>query len=112
MNINNQIGPEKPVGRDQAVPSRKTGKTESSGRTRNTPEQSREIQDTERSVTDTVKFSRDVEKLTQTVEKMEDTPRQDVIDRVATRIKNGEYNKPEFMEALAVKLVDTNTVNE
>lgn len=112
MNISNPIGPDNPVDRGQNIPLGKSGRAERSGKTEETTRQRPEVQETAQSSMDTVRLSQDVEELTKAVEEMEDTPRQEVINRVEQHIRNGDYNKPEFIEALAVKLVNTNPVNE
>ena len=109
-NINNPISPGGPVNRNRAtsnIKSARTGKSQEAGEiSRQTPE----IGKTEHTAEDTFQISQEpglVEELTKTVENMEETPREDLVARTAERVRNGDYNTNEFMERLALKLINT-----
>jgi len=109
-NINDPISPGGPVNRNRGAsnirPARTGGPHEAGEIHKQTPE----TEKIEQAVEDTFQISQEpglVEELTKTVENMEEVPREDVVARVTERVRNGNYNTSEFMERLALKLINT-----
>ena len=106
MNINNPIGPDKPIDRSADASIMRSGRTERTGKTGKTPRQDPVVEEKEQTTMDTVRLSQEVEELTSKVENMEEAPREEVIARAAKRVRKGDYNTPEIIQSLAAKLVN------
>ena len=109
-NINNPISPGGPVKRDQDASSIRSARTGRPHEAEEIPKQTPEIGRTEQAAEDTFQISQEhglVEELTKTVENMEEAPREDVVARISERVRNGDFNTNEFMERLALKLINT-----
>ena len=110
VNNINPSGPGGPIKRDQEAGKIKTDAAAKSPDTQETPVKAPETARTEQIQTDTVQLSVDrkyVEELVDTVERMNDAPREDLVKRVAERVRNGEYSGTKFMENLALKIINT-----
>jgi len=108
-NINNPIGPDRPVDRNRDTASIKPERAEGFHETEETPELTPEVEETEQATRDTFQVSQEprlVEELTRTVENMEETPREDAVARARERVQNGYYNNDEFLGRLALKIVN------
>ena len=108
-NINNPIGPDRPVDRNRDTANIRPEQTEESHETEETPKLAPEVEDTEQAARDTFEVSQEprlVKELTRTVENMEETPREDTVARARERVQNGYYNNDEFLNRLALKIVN------
>ena len=109
-NINNPISPGGPVKRNQDVSNIRSARTGRPHEAEEISKQTPEIGTTEQAAEDTFQISQEpelVKELTKTVENMEEAPREDVVERVAERVRKGDYNTNEFTERLALKLINT-----
>ncbi len=109
-NINNPISPKGPVDRNRDGSNIWSARTGRPHKADEIPKQTPEIGTTEQAAEDTFQISQEprlVEELTKTVENMEEAPREDVVERVAERVRKGDYNTNEFTERLALKLINT-----
>ncbi len=109
-NINNPLSPKGPVDRNRDASNIRSARTGRLHEAEETPKQTPEIGRTEQAAEDTFRISQEpglVEELTKTVENMEEAPREDVVERVAERVRKGDYNTNEFTERLALKLINT-----
>ena len=108
-NINNPIGPDKPVDSKRDTARIKSERTEQSQQPEETPKVAPETEETEQTLRDTFQVSKEpklVKELTSTVENMKETPREDAVARARERVQNGYYNTDEFMGRLALKIVN------
>ena len=118
-NINKPIVSKRPVDREQTVPDKKTGQTERTSESEETQKVTRVPvnEETEAATLEKDTFSisddpRLVEELTTIVENMEESPRKEAVAKARERVENGYYKTRDFMNSLAVTLINTERMTD
>ena len=113
MNINNVTGPVEP---NRHVEERRRA-SEIEGRQAQVEERARRSAETRRTEREgQLRLSREarlIDKQTRAVEEMEENPpRRELVAEARKRVENGDYNKREFVERLAEKIVRAELQND
>ncbi len=108
-NINNPIGPDRPVDSKRDTARITPERTEQFQETEETPKLATETEEAEQSARDTFQIYKEpkfVKELTRDVENMKETPREDAVARARERVSKGYYNNEEVMGRVALRLIN------